>query len=144
MMPFQRIRMLLIAPVIFGAACIVATCCSRADEQGQPSVERPDAGDEKANVARQRLEIMTAHIKSIVISSTDATIPKQMQPTPLFRYDDQTRGYVDGTVWRLPWHFGLRRSDRHGKLWRAGRSTSFRMGMTGRLGVGECPGAVVD
>src|SRR5258707_11916928 len=24
-----------------------------------------------------------------------------MQMTPLFRYDDETRGYVDGTVWRL-------------------------------------------
>src|SRR5436190_6855488 len=44
---------------------------------------------------------MTARIESIVISSTDPTIPKKMQPTPLFRYDDETRGYVDGTVWRL-------------------------------------------
>ena len=44
---------------------------------------------------------MTERIESIVISSSDPAIPKQMQPAPLFRYDDETRGYVDGTVWRL-------------------------------------------
>src|SRR5258705_12175073 len=44
---------------------------------------------------------MAARIENIVISSTDPAIPKQMQPAPLFRYDDEPRGYVDGTVWRL-------------------------------------------
>ena len=27
--------------------------------------------------------------------------PHGLEPEPLFRYDDHTRGYVDGTVWRL-------------------------------------------
>src|SRR5438874_2157619 len=53
------------------------------------------------DIARQRLEVMTARIEGIVVSSRDPGIPKQMQMTPLFRYDDETRGYVDGTVWRL-------------------------------------------
>jgi len=55
----------------------------------------------KADVAHKRLEIMTSRIESIVVTSTDPAVPKQMQSTPLFRYDDETRGYVDGTIWRL-------------------------------------------
>jgi hypothetical protein len=94
-------RVLLIAPLLLGIACAVTPCCSIASEGGNAKVGKADAGDEKADVARQRLEVMTSRMKSIVISSTDSTIPKQMQPTPLFRYDDETRGYVDGTVWRL-------------------------------------------
>jgi hypothetical protein len=60
-----------------------------------------DAGNDKDDVARQRLAVMTSRIESISISSTDPAVPKKMQPRPLFRYDDETRGYVDGTVWRL-------------------------------------------
>jgi hypothetical protein len=56
---------------------------------------------EERDVARRRLAIMTSRIDSIAISSTDPAFPKQMQPTALFRYDDETRGYVDGTIWRL-------------------------------------------
>ena len=59
-----------------------------------------DQGD-KRDVARRRLDIMTSRIESIVISSTDPDVPHRMRSAPLFRYDDETRGYVDGTVWRL-------------------------------------------
>jgi hypothetical protein len=44
---------------------------------------------------------MASRIRGIAISSPDPEIPKQMHPHSLFRYDDETRGYVDGTVWKL-------------------------------------------
>ena len=53
------------------------------------------------NARRQRLEVMASRIESLVVTSTDPKFPKRLQPTPLFRYDDETRGYVDGTIWRL-------------------------------------------
>lgn len=65
------------------------------------AAEPPQDTDEKRDVAQERLKVMTDRMKSIVISSPEAAFPKTMQPTPLFRYDDETRGYVDGTVWRL-------------------------------------------
>jgi hypothetical protein len=64
-----------------------------ADEKDGKSLQR--------DVARERLAVMTSRIESIDVTSTDPEIPKKMQATPLFRYDDETRGYVDGTVWRL-------------------------------------------
>ncbi len=56
---------------------------------------------DKRDVARQRMEVMASRIESLAVSSTDPQFPKRMQSTPLFRYDDETRGYVDGTIWRL-------------------------------------------
>src|SRR5262245_26314033 len=93
-------RVLVITQAMLGAACAVVPCCSPAGEVDSKA-GRTEGDDEKSNVARERLAVMTSRIESIVISSTDAAVPKQMQPTPLFRYDDETRGYVDGTVWRL-------------------------------------------
>jgi hypothetical protein len=100
-MPRQRLRLFFI-----GVAALLA---ARAWEPGafafaaddELKAGRTDTGDEKTSVARRRLAVMTERIESIVVSSSDPAIPKQMQPTPLFRYDDETRGYVDGTVWRL-------------------------------------------
>jgi hypothetical protein len=63
-----------------------------------------DDNDEKAaqrEIARERMEVMAKRIESIVITSDDPVVPKRMQTASLFRYDDETRGYVDGTVWRL-------------------------------------------
>ena len=100
-MPVPIFRLLLIATAILGAACVLVPCCSPAGEGVESKAGKTDDSNEKATVARQRLEIMTARIESIVVSSTDLEVPKQMQPAPLFRYDDETRGYVDGTVWRL-------------------------------------------
>jgi hypothetical protein len=70
---------------------------------GTPALraEQPEDTEEKRDVARERLKVMTDRMESFVISSSEAAFPKAMQPTPLFRYDDETRGYVDGTVWRL-------------------------------------------
>ncbi|MBI3866636.1 MAG: hypothetical protein HY290_32540 [Planctomycetia bacterium] len=82
-------------------ACASVLPTSSAAETGDAKTSKTSAGSDKAQVTRERLEVMTRHIESIVISSTDPAVPKRMQPKPLFRYDDETRGYVDGTVWRL-------------------------------------------
>ena len=64
--------------------------------------QEADAGlPDKGDIAGKRLEVMSSRIKSLIVSSTDPDFPKRMRPTPLFRYDDETRGYVDGTIWRL-------------------------------------------
>jgi len=60
------------------------------------------AGDDKAeSIADQRMELMRTRAESIVIQSPVESVPSALEEEPLFRYDDQTRGYVDGTVWRL-------------------------------------------
>jgi hypothetical protein len=89
--------------VVVPLLCLLSggICGSAVGEEEGSKPAATDAGDEKSGVARQRLKVMTERIESIVISSSDPAIPKQMQPAPLFRYDDETRGYVDGTVWRL-------------------------------------------
>jgi hypothetical protein len=85
----------------FTIRTLAFACCFAAYIECSDQSDRTNPGSKNTTVANRRLEVMTARIKSIVISSTDPAIPKQMQPTPLFRYDDETRGYVDGTVWRL-------------------------------------------
>jgi hypothetical protein len=60
------------------------------------------AGDDEADsIAAQRMELMRARAASIHFRAQDAAFPTALEPEPLFRYDDHTRGYVDGTVWRL-------------------------------------------
>ena len=86
-----KLRSLLILLAILPALLAVA-------QAGEDAVANQPG---KTDVARQRLEVMSSRIESFVVSSTDAAIPKQLQAAPLFRYDDETRGYVDGTIWRL-------------------------------------------
>jgi len=57
-----------------------------------------DAG---ASVEQQRLETMHEHVARIQFRSRTPGFPERLSDQPLFRYDDLTRGYVDGTVWRL-------------------------------------------
>ena len=59
------------------------------------------AAEEKGDVAERRMAVMKSRAEGFHFSSSDKDFPKQLQPMPLFRYEDQTRGYVDGTVWRL-------------------------------------------
>jgi hypothetical protein len=62
------------------------------------------AADDKLDeptVAARRMDVMKSRIDQIRVSSSEAGIPERMRSVPLFRYDDETRGYVDGTVWRL-------------------------------------------
>jgi hypothetical protein len=67
----------------------------------QSLAEEPADVPDKADVGGQRLAVMASRIGSLAITSTDPDFPQRIRPTPLFRYDDETRGYVDGTIWRL-------------------------------------------
>ncbi len=80
--------------------CAIILVVSSAGEFVRSSDTDGDKDDQQ-DIARRRLEVMTSRIESIAILSTDPDVPQRMRSTPLFRYDDETRGYVDGTVWRL-------------------------------------------
>ena len=58
-----------------------------------------DAPDK--SVEQARLETMRDRIIEISVQSREPGFPDKMVDQPLFRYDDLTRGYIDGTVWRL-------------------------------------------
>jgi hypothetical protein len=62
---------------------------------GLTTLLAPAGGADKRDIARERLEVMASRIESIDISSNDPAVPKQMQSTPLFRYDDETS---DGAI----------------------------------------------
>lgn len=71
-------------------------------ESGAKTVSPPaEPQEEKTDISKKRLEVMKEHALSLRVSSTADGWPAQLEPAPIFRYDDQTRGYVDGTVWRL-------------------------------------------
>lgn len=57
--------------------------------------------EEATEISRERLELMISRMQSATFSSTVPGFPEKLEPEPLFRYDDPTRGYVDGTVWKL-------------------------------------------
>jgi hypothetical protein len=62
------------------------------------------AEEEKSSlpeIGARRMDVMKKRIDDIRVSSSTREVPERMQMVPLFRYDDETRGYVDGTVWRL-------------------------------------------
>lgn len=77
-----------------GALCGFLLYSSLGIAADEPQPVEPD-------VAKERLELMRSRIGAIKVISADPQIPKSLQDQPLFRYDDATRGYVDGTVWRL-------------------------------------------
>jgi hypothetical protein len=60
-----------------------------------------DEPADKTNLAAARLDVMRARAESIVFTSPVPGFPVRLNAAPVFRYDDETRGYVDGTVWRL-------------------------------------------
>src|SRR4051812_945431 len=60
-----------------------------------------DEPADSAGLAQQRLAVMRTRAEALQFASTEPVFPKQLESRPLFRYEDQTRGYVDGAVWRL-------------------------------------------
>jgi hypothetical protein len=64
------------------------------------SPEETDAVGE-ARLAEERLALMRTHALAIQINAPEESFPTQLVGEPLFRYDDHTRGYIDGAVWRL-------------------------------------------
>jgi hypothetical protein len=53
------------------------------------------------DLAEQRLDVMRQRALSIRFRAAPGDFPERLEQEPLFRYDDPTRGYIDGTVWRL-------------------------------------------
>jgi hypothetical protein len=56
---------------------------------------------EKPTLADRRLAVMQGRIEQFRFSGGGADFPNAVHDVPLFRYDDETRGYCDGTVWKL-------------------------------------------
>lgn len=78
----HRLRQPLTALTVWGLLCVLALPC-RGDDSG---------------IEEQRLEVMRSRVQSIKFTGQ---VPPNLESQALFRYDDQTRGYIDGTVWRL-------------------------------------------
>jgi hypothetical protein len=55
----------------------------------------------ETSIEQERLKTMKSHVMDIRFYARREGFPERLQDQPLFRYDDLTRGYVDGTVWRL-------------------------------------------
>lgn len=67
---------------------VMAVVVGRAEEPGD-------------DLAEQRLEVMRKRALDIRFRAGTDGFPTRLEEKPLFRYDDPTRGYIDGTVWRL-------------------------------------------
>lgn len=76
----------LIIQALFAFGCVYA---ANGDDSPESTVEQ------------ERLKTMKSHVMDIRFYAKGTDFPRQLQDQPLFRYDDLTRGYVDGTVWRL-------------------------------------------
>jgi hypothetical protein len=59
------------------------------------------AAEPDDDLAQQWLDMMRQRALSIRFRATSDDFPERLEAEPLFRYDDPTRGYIDGTVWRL-------------------------------------------
>jgi len=58
------------------------------------------AGPDGTDLSKARMSLMQDRALDIQFRGKNA-FPTQLESTPLFRYADIPRGYVDGTVWRL-------------------------------------------
>ncbi len=68
-----------------------------AQAQVTEELERPAVD----SLTQRRLDLMRQRTQDLAFRSSAADFPMRLEREPLFRYDDQTRGYIDGTVWRL-------------------------------------------
>lgn len=69
----------------------------------QSATQDNAATAEKPTLGQQRMAIMVKRAGGISFTAAKslADFPPRLHDKPIFRYDDQTRGYVDGTIWRL-------------------------------------------
>jgi hypothetical protein len=81
----------------YAIAAVVAVTCFMNLSCPVRAEEKPSA----PSVEDLRMEVMRQRISSIEFHSTEPGFPVKVESEPLFRYDDHTRGYIDGTVWRL-------------------------------------------
>lgn len=64
-----------------------------------PKEAAPDLSPEEIKTGR--MAVMAEHAGNFRFTAAEKDFPQRLQADPLFRYDDETRGYIDGTVWRL-------------------------------------------
>ena len=57
--------------------------------------------DREIRLAKERMDLMQSQALGFRFTAPEPDFPQSLSPEPLFRYDDHTRGYIDGTVWRL-------------------------------------------
>lgn len=60
-----------------------------------------DDSSEQKSFDAERLETMRAFVAQMEFTAQQRGFPRILEKQALFRYDDQARGYIDGTVWRL-------------------------------------------
>jgi hypothetical protein len=61
----------------------------------------PDAPLTTEEIQALRREVLAERAGAIRFAAQVPNFPDRLEPTPLFRYDDFTRGYVDAFVWKL-------------------------------------------
>lgn len=66
-----------------------------AADKGKPPELSPE------EIKTGRMAVMAEHAANFRFKAAEKGFPERLQGDPLFRYDDETRGYIDGTVWRL-------------------------------------------
>jgi hypothetical protein len=86
---------LLLAVLAAGLITVV-----RADEKGTDS---PPDKERKEEVKKLRLELMKSAIDGLKIAPNDSLPQSDVKfgKSPLLRYNDETRGFLDAGVWRL-------------------------------------------
>ncbi|MDX1969102.1 MAG: hypothetical protein SFV23_18140 [Planctomycetaceae bacterium] len=99
MLTHRRHRTSSIPRILYGMACASAALLST-----QPPAKAEDprkAEVQTEDIAAQRWDVMAARARAITFTASASDVPRALHEVPLFRYDDQTRGYVDGLVWKL-------------------------------------------
>jgi hypothetical protein len=68
---------------------------------GQPEADADEPEGVEQEWKAERLELMQEHMQAFTVRSDIEGFPEKFEATPIFRYDDPARGYVDAAVWRL-------------------------------------------
>ncbi|HLJ10043.1 MAG TPA: hypothetical protein VKU82_02580 [Planctomycetaceae bacterium] len=87
------------AAILILALCWSSTSGSRAGDETAAASDK----EQKEQRSKRRLEIMKSAIDDLKpsISGDASESTLEFAPTPLLRYNDETRGFLDAGVWRL-------------------------------------------
>ena len=82
---------------------VLAACGIAIVRAGRADDALSEEKEQKEQRSKHRLEIMKSAIDALAISAdtNEAKSSLKFAPAPLLRYNDETRGFLDGTVWRL-------------------------------------------
>jgi hypothetical protein len=70
-------------------------CIGHADDKNPTGKGRAEA------LAMSRFELMRKRVASAKVESGEQVFPRAFSPEPIFKYNDPTRGFVAGAVWKL-------------------------------------------